>query len=622
MAVRKEEAKLVRLAGAAVLVDGFQFLREDVNLHVLTHFHSDHTVGLTRSFSAGTIFCTQVTAALITQLIGVDPARVRGLALDETVALPGAGGVRMTLLDADHCPGSAVAVFEAPTLAAGADDGRGGGSAQRLVLHTGDCRASESMREGLRRWLAGRQVGELFLDTTYCDRRWNFPPQSVACEWLQDLTRTELAREPRTLFVVGSYQIGKERAVRAVAEVVDSPAHVEARRWRVLQLAHWGDARLPSGKSLWSRREEDCQVWMSTMASLSHEALEGILASVNGRFDAVVAFRPTGWSWAPKRMSAEGSSACKPWVGKSGRTRIYSVPYSEHSSYTELRALAEMLMPRRLIPTVNSETSVGKERVMRNLIGTFDLRADPERMDHYLGRADGVDEADMVDVLALSAKRGRALPRGGGTAHGVKHLHSEVVPCGWSSGVLRSRASGQPVDLDLTPPAPPLEPPRNSADTLPGRDGHSADFAFVDADADVVEVPDSDSDDVQQFPPAKQPLGQDDLQCVNLAQQQRLLQFYETDSRNSRAKVAFQTSKLKRKRGKKAKAGSKAVDSGRTSVLQLRFKSDPPKNVSSEQAPPRAGKPPRPRLPPRVLDARRGARGARAGRLAQGASET
>ncbi|CAK0794688.1 unnamed protein product, partial [Prorocentrum cordatum] len=124
---------------------------------VLTHFHSDHTVGLTRGFDAGTIYCTEVTAALITELTGVDRARVRAAPLGQPLEV---GGARLTFLDADHCPGSALVAFE-PLGEAGPS------GAGEVTVHTGDCRASEAMRRGLAAWLAGRRVAHLLLDTTY-----------------------------------------------------------------------------------------------------------------------------------------------------------------------------------------------------------------------------------------------------------------------------------------------------------------------------------------------------------------------------------------------------------------------------------------------------------------------
>jgi len=44
------------------MVDGFRFQNANCQSYLLTHFHSDHTTGLTRGFNAGLIYCTRVTA--------------------------------------------------------------------------------------------------------------------------------------------------------------------------------------------------------------------------------------------------------------------------------------------------------------------------------------------------------------------------------------------------------------------------------------------------------------------------------------------------------------------------------------------------------------------------------
>ena len=77
------------------------------------------------------------------------------------------------------------------------------------------------------------------------------------------------------------------------------------------------------------------------------------------------------------------------------------MPYSEHSSFDQLQSLVRELKPKRLVPTVNSESREGRERMMAPFLDVLDLKADPNRMDHYLQR-DSQSEAEMVDVLSLS----------------------------------------------------------------------------------------------------------------------------------------------------------------------------------------------------------------------------
>jgi hypothetical protein len=49
-----------------IIVDGFQYASEALSdCYFLTHFHSDHYIGLDRSFDYGRIYCSGTTAALV-----------------------------------------------------------------------------------------------------------------------------------------------------------------------------------------------------------------------------------------------------------------------------------------------------------------------------------------------------------------------------------------------------------------------------------------------------------------------------------------------------------------------------------------------------------------------------
>ncbi|KAL3909838.1 MAG: hypothetical protein SGPRY_009285, partial [Prymnesium sp.] len=113
------------------IVDGFNFVESSVRDYFLTHAHSDHTTGLTSAFTAGTIYCSHVTARLVMASLGVSEARLVRIAPGESIRL---GPVLVTALDAGHCPGALMFLFHHTDL-------------HYTALHTGDFRASEEVRE-------------------------------------------------------------------------------------------------------------------------------------------------------------------------------------------------------------------------------------------------------------------------------------------------------------------------------------------------------------------------------------------------------------------------------------------------------------------------------------------
>ena len=346
-----------------VNVDGFNYQSPDVTAYFLTHYHADHTCGLHAGFKGpAPIYCTPPTAALLTAVTGVRPSLVRAVAVGDDAAVPLADGGEavVTFLDANHCPGSALLHFRHR-------------STNRVVLHTGDFRASRAVRDdpllaALLR--AHGRVDELMLDTTYCDPRWTFPDRDVACEAMAEIVRRELRREPRTLFLVGSYAVGKERAVRAVARAAGTRAGVGWHRARTLKLTGWWDETLfvcedderaveaamreeaererrrrvkmlPRGRGDGDERAdaEDpsdpsdpssgenlssgdafappaCRARVTPMGGgAPHEAMAEMMerTHVDPRtnrpwFRAVVSFRPTGWSYARGRGRARGGA--------------------------------------------------------------------------------------------------------------------------------------------------------------------------------------------------------------------------------------------------------------------------------------------------------------------------
>ncbi len=69
-----------------------------------------------------------------------------------------------------------------------------------------------------------------------------------------------------------------------------------------------------------------------------------------GKYSKLLAFKPTGWTHSGKASSK--LSDIKP--AQMGGVSVYGIPYSEHSSYAELRQALQGWHPVKVIPTVNN----------------------------------------------------------------------------------------------------------------------------------------------------------------------------------------------------------------------------------------------------------------------------
>jgi len=62
-----------------------------------------------------------------------------------------------------------------------------------------------------------------------------------------------------------------------------------------------------------------------------------------------VGIKPTGWTF-------EGKTSTNPYTKRSeGNIQIWGLPYSEHSSFTELKSFVQNVKPKNVISTVGSK---------------------------------------------------------------------------------------------------------------------------------------------------------------------------------------------------------------------------------------------------------------------------
>ncbi|KAK5738359.1 DNA cross-link repair protein PSO2/SNM1 [Elasticomyces elasticus] len=181
------------MPGMFICVDAFRYgAVAGCKAYFLSHFHSDHYVGLTSSWCHGPIYCSRVTGNLVRQQLRVDPKWVVDQEFDTTFEVPGTKGVNVTMIDANHCPGSSLYLFEKVT----GKKTNGEDRVQR-ILHCGDFRACRAHVEhpllmpDIQDKISGKMkeqfIDVCYLDTTYLNPKYAFPSQKDVIQACADM---------------------------------------------------------------------------------------------------------------------------------------------------------------------------------------------------------------------------------------------------------------------------------------------------------------------------------------------------------------------------------------------------------------------------------------------------
>ncbi|KAL4960869.1 cytochrome P450-domain-containing protein [Aspergillus stella-maris] len=406
------------ITGFSISVDAFRYgAVENCDAYFLSHFHSDHYIGLSKSWQHGPIYCSRATANLVRQQLRVDPKWLVDLDFEKKTEVPNTGGVQVTMMEANHCPGSSIFLFEKAMTS---------GKIQR-VLHCGDFRASpQHVRHALLRpdvvdtktgksWQ--QRIDACYLDTTYLSPKYAFPRQSdVICACAELCSRIDkgeydalghmpfqtntqvISKNPiskfissaasaiksstptgptgRLLVVIGTYSIGKERICLAIAKALNSKIYATPAKKRVVTCLED-----PELSSLLTDDPLEAQVHMQTLFEIRAETLCDYLDSLKPHFTRVVGFRPTGWTYRPPAgRTLENPPVSTvlhsphwrtpfsvrdltPQRGSTRESACFGVPYSEHSSFRELTMFCCALRIGRIIPTVNVGSAKSRERM-------------------------------------------------------------------------------------------------------------------------------------------------------------------------------------------------------------------------------------------------------------------
>ncbi|XP_071090237.1 DNA cross-link repair 1A protein-like [Haliotis cracherodii] len=323
-----------RIPGTTLTVDAFRYgVIPGCRAYVLTHFHYDHYGGLTKHFKQH-LYCSKVTGNLVRTKIKVDPQYIHTLPLNQPCDVE---GVELTLMEANHCPGAVIILLR---LKSG-----------QTFLHTGDFRADPAMEQYPP--LVGTKIHQLYLDTTYCDPSYTFPPQSEVIKFAVTLTKKHVEASPNTLVVCGTYTIGKERVFTAIADALESKVCVKKDKKVILDCLE--DQHLQKMVTLCPT---EARVHVLPMGKLKPNELS-IYLSQHTKFNSILALEPTGWSHSNRVVSLE---QIKPKYSRNGIT-IYGIPYSEHSSYLEMKRFTQYIRPDRILATVNNTNPQSRQKM-------------------------------------------------------------------------------------------------------------------------------------------------------------------------------------------------------------------------------------------------------------------
>lgn len=366
------------MPGFFICVDAFRYgAVQGCNAYFLSHFHSDHYIGLTSSWCHGPIYCSHVTANLVRRQLRVDPKWVVDLEFDRKVEVPGTQGVEVTMIPANHCPGSSLYLFEKVI-------GKGKNPKIQRVLHCGDFRACPAhvqhpkLRPDIVDTITGRNLAQqkldvCYLDTTYLTPKYAFPSQeevikacanmcvslskdfvdesdswettkkeragdgmikfvrktSVKEEVEEEEVKIKIEDEPskkargRLLVIVGTYSIGKERICLGVAKALNSKIYAPPNKQKIC--AALEDPELSARMT---NDPLEAQVHMQMLMEIRAETLADYLTGFKPHFSRIVGFRPSGWNYRPPNSRFTESPAVQ--------TVLHSDNWKSRYSMTEL----------------------------------------------------------------------------------------------------------------------------------------------------------------------------------------------------------------------------------------------------------------------------------------------
>ncbi|KAM0564470.1 hypothetical protein ACHAPJ_000684 [Fusarium lateritium] len=453
------------MPGFSICVDAFRYgAVQGCKAYFLSHFHSDHYIGLTAKWSHGPIYCSKVTGSLVKNQLRTAAKWVVELEFDKSYDIPGTEGATVTMIPANHCPGSSLFLFEKNIK-------HGFSIRVQRILHCGDFRACPAhvnhplLKPETIDSISGKakqqKIDICYLDTTYLNPKYSFPPQNDVIKACADLCGTmspdpnckddiwekaggtptvskffpnakpdedgkvDTKKKPpqRLLVICGTYSIGKERICISIAKALKSKIFASPGKIKICK-----QLDDPELSALLTSDPLEAQVHMQMLMEIRAETLQEYLNSYKPYFSRIVGMRPSGWNFRPSGKSFGANTppgsihteqilhdkswrtrfGYKDFVPQRGSTKeamCFGVPYSEHSSFRELAMFVMSLRIEKVVPTVN----VGSEQSRKRMKGWLDRwLSERRRAGLVMPLIEGEDDDKAAEKDLWDGKPGKA----------------------------------------------------------------------------------------------------------------------------------------------------------------------------------------------------------------------
>ena len=331
------------LSHAPFKVDDFS---KGASLYFLTHAHTDHLYGLSDNWRHGKLYCTQITKQLLLlKFPSLDAKLIRTLEIGQKklIMLENSEfSLSVTVLDAQHCAGSSMYLFESKQI------GR--------VLHTGDFRYEDN--DKIPEELCEVEEGVttcVYLDNTYgLQSSPQFPMRAKVTDTLAEALKRY---PPSTRFIFSMQGLGKEELVLRIAMELDSGILVtESERLEQIRC-------FASNTSFTDGRDQLTDIKKIRVILTCRGAEDEALKTFGEENSVIISC--SGWCGKPTYYVLAGIAEGK--VPPNQLPRQLRVPYSLHSTRQEIVDFIKRCDFQYVIPIVNTSSKDRDELGLDNV---------------------------------------------------------------------------------------------------------------------------------------------------------------------------------------------------------------------------------------------------------------